>query len=94
MCSSDLSGLPGSPRCPATSFTLRHDRILALRIYQTAKIYQIVETAPRFCQLSRRVLRTIFAVTGRIWMLMFAHAAFDLTPLAIIYWNLKSAVAH
>jgi CAAX protease family protein len=40
------------------------------------------------------VFGTIFAVTGRIWMLMFAHAAFDLTALAIIYWNLESEVAH
>ncbi len=37
---------------------------------------------------------TIFAVTGRIWIPMFAHAAFDLTALALIYWNLESAVAH
>jgi membrane protease YdiL (CAAX protease family) len=37
---------------------------------------------------------TIFAVTGRIWMLMIAHAAFDLTALAMIYWNLESKVAH
>ena len=27
-------------------------------------------------------------------MLMFAHAAFDLTALATIYWNLESEVAH
>jgi membrane protease YdiL (CAAX protease family) len=40
------------------------------------------------------VFGTIFACTGRIWMPMFAHAAFDLTALAIIYWNLESAVAH
>ena len=40
------------------------------------------------------VFGTIFAVTGRIWMLMCAHAAFDLTALAMIYWNLESAVAH
>jgi uncharacterized protein len=40
------------------------------------------------------VFGTVFAVTGRIWMLMCAHAAFDLTALAIIYWNLESAVAH
>ena len=40
------------------------------------------------------VFGTIFAVTGRIWMLMCAHAAFDLTALAIIYWNIESAVAH
>lgn len=37
---------------------------------------------------------TIFAITGRIWMLMFAHAAFDVTAVAIIYWNLESTVAH
>jgi membrane protease YdiL (CAAX protease family) len=37
---------------------------------------------------------TIFAVTGRLFMLMFAHAAFDLTALAIIYWNLEARVAH
>jgi membrane protease YdiL (CAAX protease family) len=40
------------------------------------------------------VFGTIFATTGRIWMLMFAHAAFDVTAMAIIYWNLESAVAH
>jgi membrane protease YdiL (CAAX protease family) len=40
------------------------------------------------------VFGTIFAITGRIWMLMCAHAAYDLTALAIIYWDLESAVAH
>ena len=40
------------------------------------------------------VYGTIFAVTGRIWMLMCAHAAFDLTALAIIYWNIEFDVAH
>jgi hypothetical protein len=40
------------------------------------------------------VFGTVFAFTGRIWMLMCAHAAFDLTAVAIIYWNLESAVAH
>lgn len=40
------------------------------------------------------VFGTIFAVTGRIWMLMIAHAAFDLTALAIIYWDVESMVAH
>ena len=27
-------------------------------------------------------------------MLMFAHAAFDLTALAIIYWDLEPVFAH
>lgn len=40
------------------------------------------------------VYGSIFAVTGRIWTLMFAHAAFDLAAVAIIYWNLESVVAH
>ena len=40
------------------------------------------------------VFGSIFAVTGRIWMLIFAHIAFDLTAVAIIYWDLESAVAH
>ena len=40
------------------------------------------------------VFGTIFARTGRIWMPMVAHAAFDLAALAIIYWNLESVMAH
>jgi membrane protease YdiL (CAAX protease family) len=40
------------------------------------------------------VVGTIFAITGRIFMLMIMHAAFDLTALAMIYWNLETAVAH
>jgi uncharacterized protein len=40
------------------------------------------------------VFGTIMAVTGRIFMLMVAHAAFDLTALAMIYWDVESKVAH
>ncbi len=40
------------------------------------------------------VYGTIFAITGRIWMLMVAHAAFDLVALAIIYYDLETTVAH
>ena len=40
------------------------------------------------------VFGTIFAVTHRIFLVMVAHAAFDLTALAIIYWNLETDVAH
>ena len=36
----------------------------------------------------------IFAATGRIFMLMAAHTAFDLTAYAMIYWNLETRVAH
>ncbi len=40
------------------------------------------------------VFGTIFAITGRLLMLMVAHAAFDVTAVALIYWNLESKVAH
>lgn len=40
------------------------------------------------------VFGTVFAMTGRIFMLMIAHAAFDLTALAMIYWDCETPVAH
>jgi membrane protease YdiL (CAAX protease family) len=40
------------------------------------------------------VFGTIFAVRGRIWMLMSAHAAFDLAAIVIIYGGLETAVAR
>jgi membrane protease YdiL (CAAX protease family) len=36
----------------------------------------------------------VFAMTGRLWMLMIAHTAFDLTALVMIYLNLETAVAR
>ncbi len=39
-------------------------------------------------------LGTIMALTGRIWPLMWAHAAFDLTALAMIYYDCETAIAH
>jgi CAAX protease family protein len=40
------------------------------------------------------VFGTIFAATRSLWMLMCAHAAFDLTALAIIYWDVEAKAAH
>jgi membrane protease YdiL (CAAX protease family) len=40
------------------------------------------------------VFGTLFAITGRLPMLMIAHAAFDLIALAIIYCDVESEVAH
>jgi membrane protease YdiL (CAAX protease family) len=36
----------------------------------------------------------VYARYGRLWLLMCAHAAFDLVALAIIYWDQEAAVAH
>jgi membrane protease YdiL (CAAX protease family) len=40
------------------------------------------------------VFGTIFAVTGRLFVLMVAHAAFDITAVAMIYWHVESKIAH
>ena len=40
------------------------------------------------------VFGSIYAFTRSIWMIMIAHAAFDLTALALIYWNLETSVSH
>lgn len=40
------------------------------------------------------VLGTWYARTGRIWPAMVAHAAFDLTAVALIYNGLETTVAH
>jgi len=40
------------------------------------------------------VFGSIYAVTGQLWIPMVAHAAFDVTAVALIYWNWESTVAH
>jgi CAAX protease family protein len=37
---------------------------------------------------------TIFAVTGSIFLPMLVHAAFDVTAVAMIYWDVEPAFAH
>src|SRR5205814_1896909 len=36
----------------------------------------------------------LYAVTRQIWLPMITHAVFELMAVAIIYWDLESAVAH
>jgi hypothetical protein len=40
------------------------------------------------------IFGTTFAITGRLFLVMIAHAAFDLTAYAMIYWEWETAVAH
>ena len=44
--------------------------------------------------LTGLVFGSIYAVTGSIFLPMVAHAAYDLTAIAIIYSDLENAVAH
>jgi membrane protease YdiL (CAAX protease family) len=63
--------------------------LFALAHYHDQGLYGTEQAA-----ITGLVFGTIFAVTRQIWMLMIAHAAFDLTAVAIIYWDLESTVAH
>ena len=40
------------------------------------------------------VFGAICAITGSLFTLMFAHVAFDVTAVTIIYYNLEFKVAH
>jgi uncharacterized protein len=40
------------------------------------------------------IFASIFVMTGQIFMLMIAHAAFDLTALWMIYYGLETRIAH
>jgi membrane protease YdiL (CAAX protease family) len=40
------------------------------------------------------IFGSIFAVTGQLFILMIAHAAFDLTALWMIYYGLETRIAH
>ena len=40
------------------------------------------------------IFGSIFALTGRLYLLMIAHIAFDLAAYAMIYWEWETAVAH
>lgn len=65
----------------AAWFSVAHDAVQGIAGVQQAMIVGLV-------------FGGIFAATGRIWMIMCAHAAFDLTALALIYWDLEYSVAH
>src|SRR5262249_30388527 len=37
---------------------------------------------------------TLYLLAAHLWLPMVAHAAFDLTALAMIYWNIEAEIAH
>jgi uncharacterized protein len=39
-------------------------------------------------------LGTVYALSGNLWTPMIVHAAYDVTALLIIFWDLESAVGH
>jgi len=84
-----LGKLFGSGRWARTAIVLLTSVLFGLGHYSLQGFAGIEQAT-----ITGLVFGTIFAVSGRIWIPMFAHAAFDLTALAMIYWNLESAVAR
>jgi membrane protease YdiL (CAAX protease family) len=84
-----LSKLFGSGKSARASIVLITAGLFGLLHYHDQGLAGAEQAA-----ITGLVFGTIFAVTGEIWMLMFAHAAFDLVSVAIIYWDLETRVAH
>jgi membrane protease YdiL (CAAX protease family) len=72
----------------------------ALIVLATAGLFALAHLADQGvagaeqAMITGLVFGALFAATGGIWMLMCAHAAYDLLSVAIIYWNVESTVAH
>lgn len=84
-----LGKLTGSGAIAKTSAVLLTSALFALAHYHDQGLAGVQQA-----MITGLTFGTIFAVTGSLFPLMIAHAAFDLTALALIYWDLESAVAH
>ena len=84
-----LGKLLGSGMWAKTSIVLATSILFGLEHYAVQGITGVEQAT-----ITGLVFGTIFAFTGSIFMPMVAHAAFDLTAIAIIYWDLESRVAH
>jgi hypothetical protein len=72
-----------------TSIVLFTSAVFALAHYPDQGLFGVEQA-----MITGLAFGTIFAVTGGIWMLVFAHAAFDVVAVAIIYFDLEATVAH
>jgi uncharacterized protein len=79
----------GTGRSAKVSIVLTTSALFALGHYANLGIIGVEQAI-----ITGLVFGSIFAVTGRLWMLMWAHAAFDVLALAIIYWGVEDEVAH
>jgi len=84
-----LGKLLGKGAGAKTAIVAVTSALFALAHYSGQGIFGVEQAA-----ITGTVFGGIFAVTGRIWMIVFAHAAFDLAALATIYWDVESTVAH
>ncbi len=84
-----LGKLFGTGRGSKASIVLITTALFALGHYANLGITGVEQAL-----ITGFVFGSIYAVAGRLWMLMWAHAAFDALALAIIYCDLETQVAH
>jgi membrane protease YdiL (CAAX protease family) len=84
-----LGRLLGRGRAALTVTVLLTSTLFALAHYQDQGIPGVQQAA-----VTGLVFGAIYGVTGQLWIPMVAHAAFDVTALALIYWDREAAVAH
>ena len=84
-----MGKLLGQSVAAKTTIVLITSMLFALAHYSTQGLPGVEQAA-----VTGLVFGTIFAITGRIFTLMCAHAAFDLVAYALIYWGLEMRVAH
>jgi membrane protease YdiL (CAAX protease family) len=84
-----LGKLFGSGAAAKAAIVLLTSAVFALAHYHDQGIAGSEQAA-----ITGFVFGAIFARTKQIWIPMIAHASFDVTAVALIYWNLESNVAH
>ena len=84
-----LGKLFGTRPAALTATVLLTSGLFALLHYREQGLAGVEQAA-----VTGLVFGTTFAATGQLWLPMVLHAAFDVTAVALIYWNWESAVAH
>ena len=84
-----LGKLLGASRAAVAATVLVTSGLFALAHYSDQGLPGVEQAA-----VTGVVFGGIYAVTGQLWVPIVAHAAFDLTAVALIYGHWESAVAH
>ena len=84
-----LRALFGTGRATFVAVVLFTSGLFALAHYADQGLPGVQQAA-----VTGLVFGTLYGVTGQLWLPMTVHIAFDVTAVALIYWNWESAVAH
>ena len=84
-----LGKLLGGRRAARAAIVLLTSALFALAHYSDQGLPGAEQAA-----VTGLVFGTMYDATRQLWLPMATHVAFDLTAVALIYWNWEAAVAH